>query len=147
MTRKTLEFRLRPAVDDDCPFIERLYIGTMEPLLSAFDAWDIKKNMASFKKYYRVSEAKIIVVDDIDAGWFQVHDCPEEISLRQIHIEQKYRSRKIGTKIVKNLIRDATRQGKRLTLLVVKNNPALNLYQRLGFVIAGEDETKFHLSR
>lgn len=147
MTRKTLKYSLRPVGEDDFFFVKRLYIETMEPLLTAFNAWDSTKNIESFLAYYQPSESKIVLVDGEAAGWFQTHEEDAEISLRQIHIEHRYRGGNIGTSIIKYLIRDAHRQGKKLTLSVVKNNPALKLYERLGFSTLDEDDTKYHLGR
>jgi len=45
------------------------------------------------------------------------------------------------------LIEEAERAGQRVRLEVVKINPALRLYQRLGFRVTGEDERKFHMKR
>ena len=146
MPTGTGKFTLRNAQDDDYGFVKGLYVETMEPLLSAFSAWNTDKNIALFNKTFRVSEAKIIVVDGDDAGWFQIHPTEDELSLHQIHIKRAYQNRNIGTCIIEALIREAKAQRKRLTLSVVKNNPALKLYQRLGFKIISEDETKFHLS-
>jgi len=147
MTRTTLKYSLRPADKGDFSFVKRLYVETMEPLLTVFGAWDSTKNIESFQAYYQPSEATIVLVDGEAAGWFQIHEEEAEISLRQIHIEHRYRGGNIGTRIIKDLIRDAHRQGKKLTLSVVKNNPAIKLYERLGFSTLDEDDTKYHLGR
>jgi ribosomal protein S18 acetylase RimI-like enzyme len=41
------------------------------------------------------------------------------------------------------LIEEAVRDDRALTLGVVKTNPALRLYERLGFRVTLEDERKF----
>jgi ribosomal protein S18 acetylase RimI-like enzyme len=147
MSGRKLAYQLRQATDQDDPFIRKLYIDTMQPLLSAFGAWDTDKNLASFDQHYRVAEATIIVVDGADVGWLQIHDDGDDLSLHQLHIVEAYRNRGIGTRLIRKLIARADRQTKRVTLSVVKNNRALSLYQRLGFRIVGEDETKYHLRR
>ncbi len=146
MPPTTRDYRLRPASDDDYSFVESLYVETMRPLLTAFNAWDKTRNIALFKKtYYKRSEASIVVVDGIDAGWLQLHEGSDEVAIHQLHIKKAYRGQLIGTDIIKGIIAKANHQGLPVTLSVVKNNPALNLYLRLGFSIIGEDETKFHL--
>jgi ribosomal protein S18 acetylase RimI-like enzyme len=57
------------------------------------------------------------------------------------------RQRGIGTEVVKALIEEATRAGRAMTLGVVKTNPALRLYERLGFRTTHEDERKFYMRR
>ena len=49
--------------------------------------------------------------------------------------------------MVKTLIEEAARAGQALTLGVVKTNPALQLYERLGFRTTHEDERKFYMRR
>jgi len=53
----------------------------------------------------------------------------------------------LALELVKRLIEEAERAGQRVRLEVVKINPALRLYQRLGFRVNGEDERKFHMKR
>jgi hypothetical protein len=39
----------------------------------------------------------------------------------------------------------AASKGKPLHLSMIKGNPAITLYQRLGFAFCGEDDIKFHM--
>ena len=39
------------------------------------------------------------------------------------------------------------KQGKNIELTVLKDNPAKNLYERLGFIITGEDEHEYFMQR
>jgi ribosomal protein S18 acetylase RimI-like enzyme len=48
---------------------------------------------------------------------------------------------------VQRLIEEAARAGQAVTLGVVKTNPALRLYQRLGFQITHDDDRKFYMRR
>jgi ribosomal protein S18 acetylase RimI-like enzyme len=48
---------------------------------------------------------------------------------------------------MRRLIEEATRDGRAVTLGVVKSNPALRLYQRLGFRTTPEDDRKFYMRR
>jgi ribosomal protein S18 acetylase RimI-like enzyme len=48
--------------------------------------------------------------------------------------------------VVKGLIEEAARAGQALTLGVEKTNPALRLYERLGFRTTHEDDRKFYIS-
>jgi ribosomal protein S18 acetylase RimI-like enzyme len=46
-----------------------------------------------------------------------------------------------------SLIRESVSAGQAIALAVVKTNPALRLYQRLGFRITDEDNRKFYMRR
>jgi len=45
------------------------------------------------------------------------------------------------------IIGEAARAGGAVTLGVVKTNPALRLYRRLGFQVTHEDDRKFYMRR
>jgi ribosomal protein S18 acetylase RimI-like enzyme len=117
----------------------------MKPLLSRLGSLDEAELTANFKRFYDPSDAKIIVVEGKNAGWLQVRESEREISLYQIHIEAGYRSRGIGTRLIKDVLARARRKCKPVSLYVVRNNPATSLYKRLGFKIIGEDETKLFM--
>jgi ribosomal protein S18 acetylase RimI-like enzyme len=136
---------LRPAHERDYAYTESLYVQTMKPLLSRLDAWDEADVLAKFRSEYRPDEIRIITVGGGDVGFLHVEKKDGGISLAQIHIEAPYRSRGIGTMLIKDLLRDARAKSKPVSLSVVKHNPAQTLYERLGFKVAGEDETKLHM--
>jgi ribosomal protein S18 acetylase RimI-like enzyme len=127
--------------------VERLYLGTMKPLLMQLDAWDESEVLSRFKLSFKVREAQIIGVDGRKVGFLQVCETEKEITLAQIHIESAFRCRGIGTRLVEDLLCDATAKGKPVLLSVVRGNRACALYSRLGFLVAGKDATKLHMRR
>ncbi len=145
MPPRAPNFELRNAQDSDYGLAEHLYLATMKPLLSRLGAFDELEFIANFKRLYRPADVKIIVVDGVDAGWLQISESEQEISLYQIHIGPGYRSRGIGTRLMQDLLARGRQQRKPISLYVVRNNPAKALYERLGFKVVGEDETKLHM--
>ena len=65
-----------------------------------------------------------------EGGWHLV-----DISLLSEH-----RSHGIGCNLMRSLIQECAAAGAILKLQVLKVNPAVRLYQRLGFTITGEDQ-------
>jgi len=53
----------------------------------------------------------------------------------------------IGTEVMRRLIAEASPTGRAVELAVVKINPALRLYERLGFRVTHEDDHKFYMRR
>ncbi len=138
-------FDLRPARMSDYGFVQSLYLETMRPLLVKLGAWDQDDVIARFKQHLRVKEVQIIAVNGEDGGFLQVVESEANITLAQIHLRAAFRRLGIGTRLILELL-DRARASRRPVLLsVVRNNPAFALYQRLGFSISGEDETKFHM--
>jgi ribosomal protein S18 acetylase RimI-like enzyme len=138
-------FELRRARASDYDFVVRLYRDTMQPLLTRLNAWDESDALSRFKRYFKVRETQIIGFDGKDVGFVQVSETRNQITLAQIHIATQYRDRGIGTHLVQVLLRDAAAKGKPVLLSVVRGNRARVLYERLGFLVTGEDATRLHM--
>ena len=76
-------------------------------------------------------------------GTVKFEDTGPEVEIIQIQIHPDYQNRGFGRRVVEQVL-DRFRS-KTITLKVLKENPALNLYVRLGFVIVGEDEFEHHM--
>ena len=61
------------------------------------------------------------------------------LNIAQLHIANGYRSLGIGTQIVTDLIARAERVDKMISLSAPRNNPAIALYERLGFKISRDE--------
>jgi len=87
--------------------------------------------------------ASLFVVRNADPpgviGFASVWVVDEELKINNIAIHPKWRSRGIGTRLVRFLLEFAARQGCREATLEVRpsNEAALRLYRRTGFVAVG----------
>jgi len=63
----------------------------------------------------------------------------------QLQIHPNYQGKGFGSKVMHAVIEQAG--SKYLTLTVLKANPAIKLYQRLGFIITGEDEFEYWMRK
>jgi ribosomal protein S18 acetylase RimI-like enzyme len=104
-------------------------------------------HLAGFRERWDVEQVRIITLDGTDIGWLQSFVKDDTLFLGQLFVDGALRRHGIGTGVVKGLIEEATRAGRAVTLGVVKTNPALRLYERLGFRITHEDERKFYMRR
>ena len=132
-------FQLRDALNSDFPFAEALYLGTMEPLLSELGEWDRGKFSKRIRTHFKAQECRVIIIDGRDIGLMQVIETDADFNLAQLHLVDGYRSLGIGTQIVTDLIVRAERVGKTISLSAPRNNPAIALYERLGFKISRDD--------
>ena len=135
-------FGLRRARPEDYGFAESLYLETGEPLFVELGQWNEEEVVTRFKEKFKPEEVQIISVDGVDAGWLQTSEAEKEIHLIQIHLRQDFRSAGIGSRIIRNLMRDAGNKNKAVSLFVFSNNPARQLYKRLGFEIVSENAEK-----
>jgi len=65
----------------------------------------------------------------------------EKIVITQIQIHPSFQNLGLGKRVIKQIL-DGSRS-KVVELSVLKSNPAKKLYERLGFIIIGEDEYEF----
>jgi ribosomal protein S18 acetylase RimI-like enzyme len=137
---------LRPARAEDFDYCARLYFEGMESIIKQLNL-DMEAQLAGFRQRWDVTQVRIITLDGIDIGWFQSFVNGDTLFLAQLFVERALRGQGIGTAMVGNLIEEAARAGRAVTLGVVKINPALRLYERLGFRITHEDERKFYMRR
>jgi GNAT superfamily N-acetyltransferase len=137
---------LRPAHPDDCEFCARLYFSGMEETIRRLKLDMVAQNR-NLRERWHVGEVRIITSDGTDAGWMQSSIQDGARYLEQIFICAPFQNRGIGTGIINGLIDEARLDRQPVTLGVVKTNPALQLYRRLGFRITREDDRKFYMRR
>lgn len=136
---------LRPYNDKDFEFVRGLYFETMRWAIEPLFGWDEDRQKTSFTEWFKADEASIIAADGQDAGWIQRRLDKRSVFLGSIYIAPAMQRKGIGSSVIKTLLGTAARERKAITLAVMKVNPALALYQRLGFVITDEDEHKFYM--
>ena len=137
---------LRPAGAEDFDYCAGLYFEGMENIIKKLNL-NMDAQPAGFRQRWDEAQVRITTLDWTDIGWFQSFVKEGALFLAQLFVDRALRGQGIGTAVVKALIEEAARADRALTLGVVKTNPALPLYQRLGFRVTHEDERKFYMRR
>ncbi|MBN2086209.1 MAG: GNAT family N-acetyltransferase [Anaerolineales bacterium] len=88
-----------------------------------------------YRSEYPDAEWKIILRDNVPVGTMITSKTAEAIHLVDLALLAEARRAGIGTAILRGL----QREGKKVNLSVLKNNPAARLYSRLGFKPVSED--------
>lgn len=84
-----------------------------------------------------------IIVNEKIIGSILIRNIKNGILLDEIFIEDKYRNKGIGTKVISNII---LKYQKNIFLWVYKDNiKAFNLYKKLGFKIDSETKTRYYM--
>ncbi|MBS0206161.1 MAG: GNAT family N-acetyltransferase [Planctomycetes bacterium] len=140
--------RLRSIVKDDREFLYRCYASTRTEELSVVPWSDADKDQFlrmqfhaqsdHYEKHYRQAQFQVILVDEVPAGRLYVDRWPKEIRIVDITLLPAFRGHGIGSTLLQTLIEESESAGKPLSIHVEKNNPAMRLYLRLGFVPVGE---------
>lgn len=148
------EITFRPITDEDLPFLARLYASTRQEEL-AVTPWTEEQKQAflqqqfeaqhrHYQEYYPEASFDILQVDGEPAGRLYASRWSKEIRIVDISLLPEYRNRGIGGRILKDLLDEGRRTDKVVSIHVEKNNPALRLYERLGFERV-EDKGVYHL--
>ncbi len=136
----------RHALDQDFDYCKRLYFGEMEWIITELQL-DRSAQAASFQRQWDLTQVRIIALDGSDVGWLQTMTQDDELFIAQMFVDRPFQRRGIGTEVMKRLIGEAARVNQTVRLDVVKINPAVRLYERLGFQVVGEDDRKFYMKR
>jgi len=140
-----MDVLLRPCRPRDFEYARGLYFETMRWAIERVFDWDQVRQEASFAEWFKPDEVWIVVVDGSDAGWIQWRADKESVVLGSIYIAPSMQRKGIGTRVIQTILNSAAQQNQFVTLSVMKINPALALYTRLGFRITGEDDHKLYL--
>lgn len=140
-----MALRFRPIVPSDESFLCQVYASTRLDELAATDWTDDQKTaflqmqfVAQHKFYqdnYIDTDFLVILHDDTPVGRLYVARWRDEIRIVDIALLPAYRGTGIGTTILRDLLAEADAAGKPVRIHVERENPALRLYQRLGFVM------------
>jgi len=141
-----MQIVLRPAVSQDFEYCKRLYFTGMKKIIEELGL-DMAAQAASFLQNWDLAEVRIIAVGNSDVGWLQSSVRDDGLFVAQLFVDDPFQGQGIGTEVMNRLIGEASHLNQAVRLAVVKTNPALRLYERLGFHITREDDRKFYMKR
>lgn len=100
------------------------------------------KNYVKINTSKDIPHYKNIIVNDKIIGCLLVKNKDDGVLLDEIYLIEKYRSKGIGTRIIKKILKE----NNIVYLWVYKaNNQAIRLYSELGFKIIEETDTRFYM--
>ena len=125
---------LRRATPEDVDWLDEFYEGLMRPYVELTHDWDEKR----FRKIYNTETISVIQLGGEDIGMLKTEKRKDHICLGDIQLKKAFQRRGIGTSLIRDVIEKAKADGLPLRLRVLKENPVVELYHRLGFVITKE---------
>jgi RimJ/RimL family protein N-acetyltransferase len=146
MSSETLT--LRPITDADMEFLLALYASTREEELRQVD-WTPEQKAAfvrqqfeaqhrHWQENYTSTRWDLILHYGEPIGRLYVARWPEDIRIVDISLMPDRRGSGIGTRLIRELLAEGDASGRIVSIHVEMYNPARRLYERLGFVQAGE---------
>ena len=134
---------LRPVADDDWEFLYRVYADTRQEELSPVP-WSPEEKDAFLRfqfdaqrKYYAevFTKADYYIIEKAGEpiGRLYLDRREDEIRLIDIALLGTFRGQGLGGELMADVLAEGQRKGLLVRIHVEHNNPAMRLYQRLGF--------------
>lgn len=149
MQNEQVNIFLREVTPEDEPFLFEVYASTRIEELEGV-GWDDAQKQAFFKMQFVARERshprvddRIILLNGRPIGRMMVDRSEVAILLRDIALLTEFRNAGIGSRLLQDLMKEATSSGKPIQLHVVASSPAVRLYERLGFCRSGEETAAY----
>ena len=144
LAAEAITFRTVKETKKDLEFLYNIYADTRVQEM-AMTGWDEQQKEEflrmqfdlqhkQYRQNYKNAAFDIILYHDKPVGRLYVDRRKDDIRIIDIALLTKFRRQKIGSKIMKQLMAEADEKNVTLSLHVEHNNPAMGLYDRLGFV-------------
>ncbi|MBG9990741.1 MULTISPECIES: GNAT family N-acetyltransferase [unclassified Pseudoalteromonas] len=85
----------------------------------------------------------LIVINEVPIGTLKYQTHAQYVEIMQLQIHPLHQNKGYGRAVIEQVITSA--QSKPIKLTVLKNNPALGLYKRLGFTITDENNYEYYM--
>jgi ribosomal protein S18 acetylase RimI-like enzyme len=148
---------LRPVEPGDEDFLYRVYASTRAEELAVVPWDETQKNgfLRSqfeaqdrwYREHYTRASYEIVLIDGEPAGRLYLHRGDSEIRIVDIALLPEHRGDGVGSSLLRDLLAEADAAGKRVTIHVEQFNPALRLYERLGFSVGEDKDVYLFLER
>jgi ribosomal protein S18 acetylase RimI-like enzyme len=139
----------RPITDADLPFLARVYASTRMDELSVVAWSDAQKfaflqqqfdaQHAHWQRHYHDTDWLLVSHSATPVGRLYLSRWAREHRIVDIALLPEHRGHGLGAALLQDLLDEAARAGKSLSIHVEKMNPAMSLYRRLGFVKEAEE--------
>ncbi|MBW4469714.1 MAG: GNAT family N-acetyltransferase [Stenomitos rutilans HA7619-LM2] len=135
----------RSASEADFNFLVDLHRQTFRSYVEQNWSWDEVRQRQELHEDFHAFPYDVVCDGGVAIGVISVVDEGEALLLQYIAILPTHQRQGLGTQLVRQLQAQAFEKGVPVTLHVLKINPAKALYERLGFVVTGEDEYRYFM--
>ena len=150
-------WNLRPITDQDSDLLYRIFKSTRAEEFAQLDWGETEKEAflqlqfqaqhTYYRQNYTGASFDLLLIDDVPVGRLYVLRGAREIRIIDIALLPEYRGQGIGTRVLQELLEEADRAAKSVTIHVEVFNPARSLYDRLGFRLVEDKEVYLFMER
>lgn len=144
LKKEQSNYSLKPTTSKDIPKLIEYKLNNIFTYTKNLEEAERQKIIAYVDSHVPLSlpNYRLIVKKHRLIGCLQVEPHKDGVLIGEIYLEEEYRNQNIGTQIIKKLIQDNSI----IYLFVYKDNQkAFSLYERLGFKIIDETETRYYM--
>ena len=124
-------YSFRQARTEDLALLDKIHTDNMQSYVEKAYSWKPTLFADNFiAQQYQVIESNKEVI-----GFIKIVTTDIDVYLAEIQISGSYQNRGVGSSVINNLIDRVKANRQRLWLKSLQTNPAINLYQRLGFTV------------
>lgn len=134
---------LRTVTADDTDFLYSVYASTRSDEMARVD-WTAEQQEAFLRMQFRAqtqfyaenypgAEFQVITLNDQPIGRLYIHQREDEIRIMDIALLPDHRNSGIGSGLLRDILQHGQDLNLPVTIHVEQFNPAMRLYQRLGF--------------
>ncbi|MEK9196504.1 MAG: GNAT family N-acetyltransferase [Patescibacteria group bacterium] len=136
------DITVRNAVEQDKEFVRTTHhLAYYDVSVKQFGTWDDKLQDNFFNDIWSAPDLKIINFNDEPCGYYLAEELQSHIKLHELVILPEFQGKNIGSSILKQLQDQSSQQGIPITLQVLRDNRAIELYERSGFSIVSKSST------
>ena len=143
------DVQLREFDENDNDALYRIFVDSRSDLVAAVVNFDevqqdsflriqFQAQKDQYRSHYPDARFDVIVTGGDVIGNFYVAHIDDEIRLVDVNLLPGFRNRGIGRALLQDLLNEAAGLNRPVSLHVMQGNPASHLYERLGFIDAGE---------
>lgn len=142
-------YALRIATQEDYDPLRHIHHVAFRDVVMQTWGWDEHVQDQMWTEYLTETDSlQVIEVDGATAGYLDVRALPDHIFIANIALDPAMQGRGIGTRILQDILAEATAADVPVRLDVIKANiQARALYERLGFVWVGANESHDTMER
>lgn len=138
------DLKYRKASENDIDYLLDLRTKTMNPHYADSNLPTDRETTLQ-RILYQFHKAHIILLNNEPAGLLKINRGEDKTKVLQLQIDPNQQGKGLGKMILKDILEEASKEGKTVELSVLKTNKAQHLYVSLGFKTVGEDEHSYFM--
>ena len=143
------DLSFRPISEADLPFLLGLYQSTRQEELKLIFNWTAEQKSIFIKQQFEAqhtfyqnqfkdAQFDLILIDEQPVGRLYQEQRIDEIRVIDIALIPEFRNRGLGKRLMIDIMQRARKLDLAVRIHVEQNNPAMHLYDRLGFKKMGD---------